>query len=106
MFTVMVSIGRNIGWQAMSTKDWTRFLNDTLNVIRHQGESPEIHYGVGMWEGVVEESAHLTVYRDEVTADMTYAYRQGLARLAHIYGQDAIALSVTEPVLVFRNDYR
>ena len=98
MFTVMVSIGRNVGPNPLSSRDWSRFLNDASDVIRNQGESPEFHYGTGMWDGIREESAHITVYRDVRPDD--YAIRQGLSRLARHYGQDAIALTISEPILV------
>lgn len=100
MFTVMVSIGRNIGNEPMSDRDWIFFQNDVADVIRREGEMPEVHSGTGMWDGIRETSVHLTVYREFVTEGMRYAYRQGLARLASHYGQDAIALTISEPELV------
>lgn len=106
MHTLMVSVGRNIGDTAMSSRDWGQFLNAVSDVVRTQGETPEFHFGQGEWEGVTEESVHITVYRETLDGTYLYGVRQGLARLAYMYGQDAIALSVTEPVLIHRNEYR
>jgi len=100
MFTVMVSIGRNVGNTPLSDRDWTFFQNDVADVIRREGEMPEIHTGRGLWAMVWEDSVHLTVYREFVTEGMRYAYREGLSRLASHYGQDAIALTISEPELV------
>lgn len=101
MFTVMVSIGRNVGANPLSDRDWTFFLNDVSSVIRKGDyEIPEIHYGTGVWDGISEESAHVTVYRDSVTEGMRWAFREGLSRLARHYGQDAIALTISEPDLI------
>jgi hypothetical protein len=100
MLTVMVSIGRNVGANPLSNDDWIAFVNATSDVIRNQNEKPELHWGTGSWDGISEESAHITVYRHYVTEGMRYAYREGLSRLARHYGQDAIALTISEPELI------
>ena len=100
MRTVMVSIGRNIGNEPMSRKDWLAFVNDASDAIRAQGESPEFHFGTGIWDGISEESVHLTVYRDEITETYLYGVKNRLSILASKYGQDAIALTISEPILV------
>lgn len=101
-YIIQASIGRNIGNVPMSSRDWSRFLNDVSDAIRVQGESPEIHTGVGTWEGIREESAHLTFYRDEMPSngDRTTMVLS-LSRLATKYGQDAIGLTVS-PVFTVR----
>lgn len=99
-YIIQASIGRNIGSEPMSKRDWTRFLNDVADAIRAQGESPEVHFGTGTWEGVTEESARITVYRDRMPdpyALLTITDR--LATLAGRYGQDAIGLVVSESIL-------
>jgi hypothetical protein len=100
MRTVMVSIGRNIGNEPMSDRDWTAFVNATSNAIRRAGESPEIHFGHGTWDGIREESAHITVYRHTDTEIPRTAIYERLAFLAEYFGQDAIALSISEPILI------
>ena len=100
MRTVMVSVGRNIGNVPMSDKDWTTFVNRVADAIRRANESPEIHFGHGVWDGIREESAHITVYRNtdtEIPRTMIY---ERLRYLAKYFGQDAIALTISEPTLV------
>jgi hypothetical protein len=104
MLTVMVSIGRNVGNTPLSDRDWTFFLNDAADVIRRQFEDAEFHFGKGVWDGISEDSVHITVYRESVTEGMRYAYREGLSRLARHYGQDAIALTISEPELISAKD--
>lgn len=105
MFIIQASIGRNIGTQPMSDRDWRRFLNDVSDTIRDQGETPELHIGTGAWEGVRETSARLTVYREERPTDATLNYlRAFLPVIAARYGQDAIGLVIAESELIRRHN--
>jgi hypothetical protein len=107
MFVVQASIGRNVGTQPLSNRDWTFFLNDVADVLRNQGEAPEFHFGEGEWNGVYEDSAHITVYRAERPSEAAlYAYREGFSRIASHYGQDAIGLTIAESILITGNKYR
>lgn len=99
-YIIQASIGRNIGSEPMSARDWTRFLNDVADAIRTHDESPEVQFGTGTWEGVTEESARITVYRDEIDPGEVTTIANRLATLAGRYGQDAIGLAVTHPLLV------
>lgn len=96
MFQLQVSIGRNIGAEPMSADLWRSFQDDArANLYAHttgDERTVEFHYGTGVWDGVAEESAHVTIHtvRDYDRAGLTRA----LAVLAHVYGQDAIALSI------------
>lgn len=98
-YIMQASIGRNIGSEPMSARDWTRFLNDVADAIRTHDESPEVQFGTGTWEGVTEESARITVYRDEIDTGRVAWIKQRLRVLAGRYGQDAIGLVVSESML-------
>lgn len=102
-YIIQASIGRNIGTEPMSSRDWSRFLNDVGDTIRMQGEYPEVHFGTGSWEGIREESAHLTFYRDAMPEpDSLLTMTDRLATLAGQYGQDAIGLVVSQSLLITR----
>lgn len=104
MFIIQLSLGRNIGDQPMSDRDWRRFLNDAADTIRNQGETPELHLGSGVWGGVREESARITVYRDEAPTETYRAHlRAFLPVIAARYGQDAIGLVIAESELINRH---
>lgn len=106
IFVVQASIGRNIGSEPLSRSDWVHFINDVSDAIREQNEKPEFHFGTGVWEGISEDSAHITVYRANITDEYRYAIRQNLARIAFTYGQEAIALTISESELIPRLTYR
>lgn len=93
-YIIQASVGRNIGDEPMSARDWSRFLNDVSDALRAQGERPEVHMGQGTWDGVTEESAHLTFYRDTHPENVR-AIMIRLADLARNYGQDAIGLVIS-----------
>jgi len=70
------------------------FADDTLKAlsdsIRGDLAPIEVHTGTGTWNGVSEESMHISTLADVDT----YALRVKLAEIKKIYHQDAIALIV------------
>lgn len=76
---------------------------------------PELEYaeGTGTWNGITEVSGKLSIYFDQLTgADIlrdypiTVAeYRDALARIAGDFGQDAVAMILTDSVLIPSVEY-
>ena len=55
----------------------------------------EVHYGKGVWEGVEEESAKITLLAEfELDERGLSTLRNYLSENARQYGQDAIALTI------------
>jgi len=111
MFSYTATIGRNFspthplpGLQnkPMTLSAWARFVEDVqaemvkyLQVWQVEPVTVEIHRGTGVWDGVTEDSAKITVLRnDYADADYLRELRQVLSFLAREYGQDAIAFTV------------
>lgn len=111
MFSYTATIGRNFspthplpGLQSkpMTLSAWERFAEDVqadmvkyLQAGQVEPVTVEVHYGRGEWNGVTEESAKITVLRnDYADADYLTDLRYSLEILASDYGQDAIAFTV------------
>ena len=98
---VQINIGRNIetkgmGLMAMSAADWQEFQDDMANALLQfrecsdMGSGPvQIHKGIGEWDGIAEESAHISLFHDGgFDLDNLKEYLSGQRSY---YGQDAIA---------------
>lgn len=95
---ITVTIGRNIGDKPMPQDDWDWFQRQTHAALKSAVPSIlfiDRHEGVGEWEGVKEESVKFTaIYdRDSDSLPKVSILAKRLARLAHTFGQDGIALS-------------
>lgn len=109
---IQANIGRNVADKyrdeygmnldpRMSDDLWAEFQNDVVSIFRQNAEhsnagedlpSFQVHLGMGEWDGVVEESAHISIYWEHgFDLDMI---RQALTALAVDYGQDNIAFIV------------
>ena len=108
MAYVQVNIGRNINDEPMNDYVWEMFIGKVRRAIAdtvtgwataHKFietlNSVEIHRGSGTWDGIVEESAHISLVMDrdlwDVELDML---RTKLRELKRDYDQDSIALIV------------
>ena len=100
MYSYTATIGRNVGTEPMTITSWEEFIEDVkadmlsfaIDSAIHV-ESVEIHRGKGVWEGVEEESAKITL----LTPAQSYnpdILRRYLSENARHYGQDAIALTI------------
>ena len=101
MYSITVTIGRNVSDVPMPEQRWRAFEQDVQELLsRATGASTETHRGVGSWEGVVEESTKVTLLADSpLNVNIGYI-RVNLADLARLYDQDAIALTIGESELV------
>lgn len=111
MKTVTVSIGRNYGKIApddlmgkpMSDKEWTQFQRGVELFISDNmigtGFMIETHKGVGVWDGVPEDSAKITalLYNAEIGIGRL---KNDLDFLRQTHYQDAIALTVGDSELI------
>lgn len=113
---VQVNFGRNVGTVPMAPPLWDSFTSDVVRVIVHyaadmSGGEPvgyiadaELHDGFGTWDGVEEQSRHLSLFwEDNTPADQRIfsddllageRLRKDLRELADAYGQDNVALIV------------
>lgn len=132
---IQANIGRNVtdlrdgSDMTLNDQSWAMFQRDVKDeiflavhdtdiaiAVEIEFEDFQVHIGVGEWQGVKEESAHVSVYFDsdgrawdEPTStwrDLAPAIRDALQKrlsyLAFQYGQDAIAFVVTDSHLATR----
>ena len=105
MYSYSVTTGRNVGETPMSDIDWDTFVSDvTEELAYHMIEGDdilEIHRGQGSWQGVVEDSAKVTLMSEErINVERL---KNRLCRIARANMQDAIALTIGECELVEPN---
>lgn len=100
-----LNIGRNVGDIPMAQDRWEWFVNTAQSILmgaQHRvGGSPageshrkdtQVHYGAGIWGGVAEESAHVSLFWEHgMDADHI---REQAAIVARMFEQDAIAVIV------------
>lgn len=104
-YAVSLTFGRNVRDEPMSTKDWSLFQirasTDLNNTFEDRVEFVDVHQGVGVWEGISEQSCKITaIINGAVTADETTKLRVAAADLAARFQQDAVALSVGQSFLI------
>lgn len=102
MHVITVTIGRNVGNIPMSLTLWEQFKGDVEAdmLAAVPSDIVETHFGTGVWDGVEEESAKITLLRhSEPTAAMLAKLRAYLSKSARHYGQDAIALTIGQSEL-------
>lgn len=108
MSYLQVNIGRNVNDKPMDDQDWSEFkeniaLKLTTTVV---GNTPvtrdhyteilsqvEFHSGTGTWDGVEEESCHISIFSPaEIDPGYLRELRIYLENTKRYYSQDAIAL--------------
>ena len=102
-----LNIGRGVGddGTTMAADVWERFIGACGDALAYAARDlaagvtrtdmrgrVEEHRGSGVWEGVREDSAHVSLFSEHGINVGTL--RELAAELAHDYGQDAIALIV------------
>lgn len=117
MYSYTATIGRNVpatnpnpmhAGKPMTLTTWEQFVEDVKadmltvsNNYQAGVATMEIHRGKGIWDGVEEESAKITLLLDEaLPKDHVNQMRRYLSELARQYGQDAIALTIGESELI------
>ena len=103
-YGVSVAFGRNVGSVPMLDVEWDSFQTDVLGVLRDvltlaglwDSVGVESVEGSGVWAGVAEDCARLTVFG--LSADNAEMVADGVAdwlgSVARNYRQEAIAVSV------------
>lgn len=107
-----LNIGRNVGTEPMTDWLWEWFVDGAANLLVEavkirsfasearptvKRSDVQVHRGQGEWDGVTEDSAHVSLYwQHGIDTDLLTG---ALPSLAHMFGQDAIAL-VTGSTLV------
>lgn len=100
---IQVNIGRNIDNEPMEVIKWGGFINDVKDAIYHSSESAgsiEVHHGTGVWDGHEEDSVHVSLLAYRLDTDLL---ENLLASLAQEYGQESIALIVSQSKLITAN---
>jgi len=102
-----LNIGRGVGNDGvtMAADVWERFVGACVDALAYAARDPyagitrtemagrvEVHHGSGVWQGVREDSAHVSLFSEHGID--TGKLRDSVAELAYDYGQDAIALIV------------
>ena len=97
-----LNIGRNVGNVPMDDKQWEWFISTAQSVLmgaQHlipcghgdaQRNDVQVHRGAGVWGGVAEESAHVSLYW-ETGMDADYIAEQA-GVMARMFEQEAIAV--------------
>ena len=100
-----LNIGRNVGNAPMEQDRWEWFVSTAQSILmgaQHRvGGSPsgeslradtQVHYGAGIWAGVAEESAHISLFWEHgIDADYV---REQAGVVARMFEQDAVAVIV------------
>lgn len=102
-----LNIGRGVGNDGvtMAADVWERFVGACGDALAYAARDlaagvtrtemagrVEVHHGSGVWQGVREDSAHVSLFNEHGIS--IAALRESVADLAHDYGQDAVALIV------------
>lgn len=98
---VQINIGRNVNDEPMPDDVWEGFINHVVTELVYSANgvhdrfisvvnSVEIHRGRGVWDGVPEDSAHISLYWGE--GFNVYYLRKQLADVRDLYQQKSIAL--------------
>ena len=101
---IQVNIGRNISSTKveMPLDDWEAFVRQVKIILQASIRDPlapvEIHYGVGVYDGVKEDSAHISMVADVTPEDIEWI-RGSLLELKKFYNQERIAL-ITQSTLI------
>lgn len=101
---VQVNIGRNVGSESMSDADWDKFIAYTASALSStclNHTEFEFHYGRGTWEGVAEESCHVSTLAQSVDGPKL---RSKLRDLARQFGQDTVALVIGSELVEASHD--
>lgn len=99
---IVDGVNRKLDPVPMSLTEWGQFVEDVeadmLSAV--PSDICELHRGTGVWDGVEEESAKITLLRHaEASPEMLSELRRLLSENARQYGQDAIALTIGESEL-------
>lgn len=104
---VQVNIGRNVGTEPMSAQRWQDFQQDVISSLngfqlyldyKAPAITYEIHSATGTWDGIEEESAHISTLVDTSKSEgrpLANAFthlNKDLRDIAARYDQEAIAL--------------
>ena len=103
MNTYTVTIGRNVADLPMPELEWDTFIDCVQEVLAAVTDDSaiETHLGTGIWDGVVEESAKVTLLTDTKLKEYEEGYLVlNFQRLARQFHQDAIAYTVGESTLI------
>ena len=102
--TITVTVGRNIAGAPMTAEHWESLQRRVRTILAYATTGHgriESHYGVGVWDGVVEDSAKVTRYGTAWGQERNAAWlRAELGEVARVYRQDAIALVIGEGELI------
>ena len=100
---VQVNIGRNVDNEPMSSGLWNDFVTAVSDVIAECSDikSIETHFGVGYWDGGMEDSCHVSALATFVDVD---TLREQVGYVVAEFGQDAVALIVGSELVGARND--
>lgn len=102
MHAVTVSFGRNVGSAPMPATDWRRFRAMVRRALVDACPDAvlETHHGVGVWDGVREQSCKVTALAGDLGPAALLRLSESLAGLASAFRQDAIAVTVGRSELV------
>lgn len=104
MYSYTATIGRNVGTDPMPLTTWEQFIEDVtadLSVYLFRNDDVvELHRGKGVWDGIEEESAKITLLKSSPLEEPALDnLRRALSELARLYSQDAIALTIGQSEL-------
>ena len=107
MYVYTVTIGRGGHTDVsspLSDAQWSGFQAETYGALADVSTAQDVfefHNGIGVWEGVSEESHKVTLLAErELPTDLKISLRADLARIGRRFEQDAIALTIGESMLI------
>jgi len=103
MYSISITIGRNIGNKPMDKDLWIEF-KDAVNeqLLYLKLHITVTNQGTGVWEGITEENFIVKGIREKPFADNEIdRLAKNLSVLSAKFKQDAIAYSVGKSILAF-----
>ncbi len=111
MDIITVTVGRNVrpshptlANKPLSDNDWRAYVSEVSHLLRRYAANRtswiEVHYGIGTWDGVAEESAKITIHDARTGGSAVPTLTRALRYLAGCHDQDALAVSVGRSELI------
>lgn len=101
MFTIDITIGRNVGARPMNDNAWNAFIERIQSTLAEHSFTVDTFHGVGEWDGVTESNARIAGRIDAAPPrDVINGIMERVERIGAIHAQDAVAVTIGESTLI------
>ena len=104
---IQLNAGRNVGSTPLSLASWIRFQAELISTLEAldlyesmvRSQDIEIHYGQGSWQGVAEDSVHVSIFiegdfEELISPAAWQAFDESIGYLKQVWSQDEIVVIV------------